>query len=139
MKAANGPRGATIAWCPSEAHFIFLSAASARKQSRVTELMLITPESPPFSQTKAAAGLCGRPLATPPVMPRSIPTGLAIVLLLCRRLTAFRVRPESQNSSKFNINPQTGVRYLDAGPTREKRSRLRSLAWRLSSCRSSIF
>lgn len=139
MKAANGPRGAKIAWRPSEAHFIFLSAASAEKQSEVTELMLIPPESPPFSQTKAAAGLCGRPFATPPVMPRSIPTGLAIVLLLCRRLTAFRVRPGSQNPSGLNINLQTGLRYLDAWPTRENGSRFRSLAWRLSSCRSSIF
>lgn len=41
-----------------EAHFIFLSAAFARKQSQVTDLMLITPGLPPFRKTKADAGLC---------------------------------------------------------------------------------
>lgn len=105
----NGPRGAKIAWCPSEAHFIFLSAASAKKQSQVTELMLITPESPPFRKTKAGAGLCGRPLAIPPVMCRRISTGLTTeaIVLLCWCLTAFRVLPESQTTSEFNKNLQT--------------------------------
>lgn len=52
-------RGPGIAWCPSEARLVFLSAASARKQSQVTDVMLITPGSPPFRSTEVEAGLCG--------------------------------------------------------------------------------
>lgn len=78
------------------AHFIFLSA---RKQSQVPGL-IITPGSPPFRETKADGGPCGRPCAIPPVSRRTTSTGLrtdAIVLLGLPLIgpAALRVLPES--------------------------------------------
>ena len=56
LKAMNSPQGDKMASCPSEAHFIFRSVTPGRKQSQVTDLMLITHELPPFRKTKADGG-----------------------------------------------------------------------------------
>lgn len=45
-----------MALCPSEPHFIFCSVTAGRKQSQVTDLMLITRGLPPFRKTKADGG-----------------------------------------------------------------------------------
>lgn len=49
-------QGRRMALCSSEAHFIFHSVTPGRKQSQVTDLMLITPELSPFRETKACGG-----------------------------------------------------------------------------------
>lgn len=45
-----------MALCSSEAHFIFHSVTPGRKQSQVTDLMLISPELSPFRETKTCRG-----------------------------------------------------------------------------------
>lgn len=57
----NGPQGDKMASCLAEAHFIFCSVTMGRKQSQVTDLMLITCELPPFRKTKVH----GKPLYQP--------------------------------------------------------------------------
>lgn len=54
----NGSQGDKMASCPSEAHFIFRSVTTGRKQSQVTDLALITPGLPPFRKTKADGAHC---------------------------------------------------------------------------------
>lgn len=58
LKAMNWPLGDKMALCPSEPHFIFCSFRPGRKQSQVTDLVLITPGLPLFRKTKADGGHC---------------------------------------------------------------------------------
>lgn len=99
----NGPRGDKMAWCPSDAHFIFRSVMPGRKQSQVTDLMWITCEVLPFRKTKLMEGIIPT-LFFPPALARqrisSWENSVDIVRRLCKGLIrgAFTALPKVWHS-----------------------------------------
>lgn len=92
----NRPQEDKMASRPSEAHFIFRSVMPGRKQSQVTDLMLITCEVLPFRETKQVESIIPTLFFPPALAHHRISSGensVDIVRLVCKGLISGALTP----------------------------------------------